>query len=69
MQQFKALSYKNFTLWRRGFIGSILEIVLPVALFCLIFIIRANVPLNTINEQQFLGNSNYTPVILSSAPS
>ena len=68
MEQFKALSYKNFLLWRRGYVGSFLEIILPIALFCLIFIIRINVPTNQIQEQQFLGNTNYTPIILSSAP-
>lgn len=60
MGQFKALATKNWILYKRSPLGSILELVLPI-IFVLFFILVRNLAkVDTYSEQQFLTNSTFT---------
>ena len=65
MKQFKALFIKNWILWKRGLIGSLLEICLPIAIFCIFFALRSSVTITSSQESQLIGNSTYTVPITS----
>jgi hypothetical protein len=40
MGQFKALSYKNWILWKRNTCGNITEIIIPIVFIALNILIR-----------------------------
>lgn len=52
----KALTKKNFILWKRNPCCSICEILLPTLLCCVLFIMRNNIKRNDIPEMGFLTN-------------
>ena len=65
MGQLSALFYKNWLLYKRGIIGNILEIAVPI-FFVLFVIVTRNLdkPV-TYAEQSFLTNSTYAKSINS----
>jgi hypothetical protein len=63
MSQFKALSRKNWILWKRGLCGNITEIIIPIIFIAFIVVIRKLVTVDTYAEQSFLSNPFYTKSI------
>lgn len=60
MGQFKALFTKNWILYKRNIIGSIIEFVLPVIFVLFLILVRNIVKIQNYEEQQFLTNPKIT---------
>lgn len=60
MEQLKALSMKNWLLYKRNIIRSFAEIILPVACIFFIIFIRNLAEIVEYEEQQFLKNETLT---------
>lgn len=52
--QLKALTKKNFILWKRNPCCSLCEIILPVLLCCLLFIMRSYIEINKIEPKSYV---------------
>jgi hypothetical protein len=60
MGQFRALVYKNWILYKRGIIGNIIEILIPILFVAFTIAVRKLATVTTYEEQSFIANSNYT---------
>jgi hypothetical protein len=40
MSQFKALAYKNWILYKRSWLGSLLELLLPILFVVFVYVVR-----------------------------
>lgn len=56
---FFVLFKKNLILWKRGWVQSVLEILIPAAFALLFGIFRYIIPYVDIKETSFVANSNY----------
>jgi hypothetical protein len=65
MGQFKALLTKNWLLYKRGIIGNVLEIVVPVLFVTFIILAKQLDPIVEYAEQSFLSNATYAKTISS----
>lgn len=63
MGQFKALSEKNWILWKRTYCGNIIEVIIPIIFIAFIVAIRKLVSVEVFEEQSFLSNPFYTSAI------
>lgn len=63
MGQFRALSEKNWILWKRGYCGNIIEVIIPIIFIAFIAAIRKLVKVEAFPEQSFLINPTYTAAI------
>jgi hypothetical protein len=63
MGQFKALSEKNWILWKRNYCGNIIEAIIPIIFIAFLAAIRKLVTIETFQEQSFLSNPQYTASI------
>ena len=63
MGQFKALSQKNWILWKRSLCGNITEVVIPIIFIAFIVAIRRLITVDVYESQSFLTNPNYTAPI------
>ena len=63
MGQFKALSQKNWILWKRSLCGNITEIIVPIIFIAFIVVIREIVTVDNYAEQSFLSNPVFTKSI------
>ena len=72
MTQFVALSVKNWILYKRSIVGSLLEILFPIIFILFIFMIRQLAEAIPINAQSFIDNPIYdlslNPALLSASP-
>lgn len=64
MQQFKALTVKNWILFKRNKIASILEFVFPIGIAFLLIFFRQLADIDYFPEEQFLTNNNLTKTII-----
>lgn len=60
MGQFKALAVKNWILYKRSPLGSILELVIPIIFVCFLILVRNLAKIDTYDSQQYLANNNFT---------
>jgi hypothetical protein len=60
MGQFKALSKKNWILWKRSWCGNIVEVLVPILFLFFFALNRQLIDIRTYEEQQYLTNSSYT---------
>ena len=59
MGQFKALAGKNWILYKRGIVGSVIEILLPIIFVAFVLLVRKLATVQTIEQQSFVGNNTY----------
>lgn len=57
MRQFTALMLKNWKLYKRGIVGSALEILVPVAFILLVLLIHIKIPPTQVDAQSFVNNT------------
>jgi hypothetical protein len=60
MGQFKALSVKNWILYKRGVLGSVLEMVIPIIFICFLILVRRLAKIDTYDSEQYLANPGLT---------
>ena len=60
MGQFKALSKKNWILWKRNLCGNITEVVIPIIFIFFVVAIRRLITVENYESQSFLTNTNFT---------
>ena len=58
--QFKALFKKNFIVWRRSLFGSLCELLFPVILILLFYIIKVTTTEETYSEKSYIGDCKYS---------
>ena len=63
MGQFKALSQKNWILWKRSPCGNIIEVLVPIFFIAFIVAVRRLIVVDVYESQSFLTNPNYTAPI------
>ena len=64
MGQFKALTHKNWTLYKRSCCANIIEILVPIIFCLLMLLIIGLIDKDDFKEQAFLSNSTYTKEII-----
>lgn len=57
MGQFSALLVKNWILYKRGWVGSVFEILVPVLFVAFVVAIRRLATITDYEETQFVGNN------------
>jgi len=50
---------KNYILWKRGWLMSLIEIGVPVLFLCLMFWFRSEIKKQNIPETSYLSNKQY----------
>lgn len=55
MGQFSALLVKNWILYKRGWVGSVFEILIPVMFVGMVMAVKNLVEINNYPETQFVG--------------
>lgn len=63
MGQLSALFYKNWLLYKRGWIGNIIEILVPLFFILFVVMIKKIDPPVTYQEQDFITNTTYSKTI------
>ncbi len=65
MGQLSALFYKNWLLYKRGLLGNILEILIPIFFVAFVVMVRKLDPISEFVDQSFISNTTYAKSINS----